>query len=154
MLAAELRAAYVRIDTIETAIGRSEGRHRTDNGWELPPGYEVGYDVAADQLRIGLDVVAESVNPFGVTRDAWRDAGIRTDARIVEVEVVCSDVDEHRRRAEERLADVAGLVKPTWEEIVNREYHSWERERIVVDTAALNVDEAAKRILTEVRDRF
>jgi len=37
-LAAELGAPYVRIDTIETAVGRAEGRFAETNGWELPPG--------------------------------------------------------------------------------------------------------------------
>jgi len=87
-LAAELRAAYLRIDSIETAISRAEGQFVQTNGWDLPPGYLVGYDVAADQLRNGLDVVAESVNPLPASRDAWRDAGIRAGARVIEVEVV------------------------------------------------------------------
>ncbi len=129
VLAAELPAAYVRVDTIETAIGRSEGQHEQTNGWELPPGYEVGYGVAADQLRIGLDVVAESVNPVRASRDAWRDAGLSAGARVIEIEIVCSDVDEHRRRAEERVTDIAGLVTPTWEQITNREYESWGAEQ-------------------------
>src|SRR5680860_1113444 len=76
-LAGALRAAYVRIDTIEAAIGRAEGRAQHTNGWELPPGYLVGYEVAADQLRNDLDVVAESVNPVRDSRDAWRDTGVR-----------------------------------------------------------------------------
>lgn len=96
-LAAQLRAAYVRIDSIETAIGRAEGQAGQANSWELPPGYEVGYDMANDQLRNGLDVVAESVNLLRVSRDAWRDAGLRADARVVEAEIVCSDVAEHLR---------------------------------------------------------
>lgn len=149
-LATELPAAYVRIDSIETAIGRSEGRYEQINGWELPPGYEVAYDVAADQLRIGLDVVAESVNALGITRDAWRDAGIAVGARVIEVEIVCSNVDEHRRRAEERVTDVTGLVKPTWKQITNREYAPWERDRMVVDTAILSVEESVQRIRAAV----
>lgn len=145
-LAAELGAPYVRIDTIETAVGRAEGRFAETNGWELPPGYLVGYEVAADQLRNGLDVVAESVNPLGVSRDAWRDAGLNAGARVVEVEVVCSDATEHRRRAEERVLDIPGLAKPTWEQISNREYHPWERNRLVVDTAMLNIDESVQLV--------
>lgn len=146
LLAAELPAAYVRIDSIETAIGRSEGQHVETNSWELPPGYEVGYDVVADQLRLGLDVVADSVNPLRASRDAWRDAGLKVGAHVIEVEIVCSDVDEHCRRAEERVVDVVGLVKPTWEEITNREYDSWDRDRIVIDTAILSVRESVQRI--------
>jgi predicted kinase len=145
-VAAELGAAYVRIDTIETAIGRAEGRFEETNGWELPPGYLVGYEVAADQLRNGVDVVAESVNPLRVSRDAWRDAGLTAGALVVEVEVVCSDATEHRRRAEDRALDIPGLAKPSWEQISNREYHSWDRNRLVVDTAMLNVDESVQLV--------
>jgi predicted kinase len=150
-LAVQLGAAYVRIDTIETAIARAEGSSRQTNDWELAPGYEVGYDVAVDQLRNGLDVVAESVNPVRASRDAWRDAGLGTGARVVEVEIVCSDVTEHRRRAEERVLDVVGLTKPTWEQITNREYDSWDREHVVVDTAVSGVDDAVRLLHAAAR---
>jgi predicted kinase len=141
-LARAVGAVHVRIDTVEAAIARAEGRFEATNGWELPPGYVVGYDVAADQLRHGLDVVADSVNPLSVSRDGWRDAGSRAGARIVEVEVVCSDTVEHRRRGEHRSIDVPGLARPTWEAIVQREYEPWQRDRVVVDTADLDVPQA------------
>lgn len=145
-LAAELGAVFVRTDTIENAIGRAEGRFEETNGWELPPGYLVGYEVAADQLRNGVDVVAESVNPLPVSRDAWRDTGLNAGGRVVEVEVVCSDATEHRRRAEERILDIPGLAKPSWEQISSREYHPWERNRLVVDTAMLDIDESVQLV--------
>lgn len=151
-VAAELRAAYVRIDSIETAINRAEGQFQQTASWDLPAGYVVGYDVAADQLRNGLDVVAESVNPFRASRDAWRDAGLQVGARVVEVKIVCSDVDAHRRRAEERVLDIAELTKPTWEQITNREYDPWERDRVVVDTAILGIDDSTEPIRTAVGD--
>lgn len=72
--AAQLCAAYVRIDTIETAIGRAEGEAQWTSGRQLLPGYEVGHEVAADQLRINLDVAAASVNPIPAVRHAWRAA--------------------------------------------------------------------------------
>ncbi len=150
VLSAQLRAAYVRVDTIETAIDIAEGQFRQTNDWDAPPGYAVGYDVATDQLRNGLDVVAESVNPLRLTRDAWWDAGFRGDARVVDVEVVCSDRDEHRRRAEERVVDIEGLTKPTWEQILSREYEPWDRNRLVVDTAIVAVDEAVEQIRSAV----
>ena len=36
-LCVELRASYVRIDTIETAIDNAEGRFRQTNKWDAPP---------------------------------------------------------------------------------------------------------------------
>ena len=56
--------------------------------------------------------------------------------------VISSDPDEHRRRAEQRDIDVPGLVRPTWQAIVDREYDPWERDRVVIDTAVVGVAEA------------
>jgi predicted kinase len=142
----QLRAGYVRVDTIETAITRAEGVHAAGNGWELPPGYAVGYDLAAEQLRLGLDVVVESVNPLATTRDSWRRTAEANGAVCVEVELVCSDTAEHRRRVENRSVDVKGLILPTWAEVGDREYEPWHRDRLVVDTAAVGVEEAARMV--------
>jgi len=81
-----------------------------------------------------------------VTRDAWVAVAQRTGARVVEVEVICSDPDEHRRRAEMRISDIPGLQLPTWQEIVSREYHPWDREHIVVDTALRGVEQNVKML--------
>ena len=77
-------------------------------------GYQAAYAVAADNLSIGRTVIADSVNPLAVTRDAWVAVAKRTGTRVVEVEVICSDFDEHRRRAEMRISDIPGLQLPTW----------------------------------------
>ncbi|ANS62824.1 Shy8 [Streptomyces lincolnensis] len=96
----------------------------------------------AVHLRQGLSVVAESVNPLAVTRDAWRDAAVRAGVPYVEVEVVCSDPVEHRRRVGARSVDIPDLPLPGWEQNVEREYERWHRERAVVDTAGRSVEES------------
>lgn len=73
LLAQETGAVHVRVDTIEQALVRS-GPARHPVG---PAGYVVGYALAEEHLRQGLTVIAESVNPPAVTRDAWRDAAAR-----------------------------------------------------------------------------
>ncbi|MEU7784681.1 AAA family ATPase [Amycolatopsis sp. NPDC049159] len=130
--------AFLRVDTIEQAIVRSSPLAQPLG----PVGYVVAQDVAADLLRTGVSVIAECVNPLAVTRDAWREAGLRAGARVLEAEIVCSDPAEHRRRAETRDVGIADLVPPTWQQIVDREYEPWTRERLVVDTARLPVGEA------------
>ena len=60
--------AYLRVDRIEQAIIRSASLQPPLG----PVGYLVAYEVAAEQLRNGVSMVAECVNPLGVTRDAWR----------------------------------------------------------------------------------
>jgi predicted kinase len=141
-LAAELARrtgfAFLRVDTIEQAIVRASALTQPLG----PVGYVVARDVAADLLRTGVSVIAECVNPLAVTRDAWRDTGLAQGAHVLEAELVCSDPAEHRRRAETRTTGIPGLVPPTWPEIVDREYEPWTRDRLVVDTARLSIDEA------------
>lgn len=149
-VAREERAAYVRIDTVETAIGRAEGACATSNGWDDAPGYVVGHAVARDQLAVGLDVVVEAVNALEARRAAWRDVGRRAGAHVVEVEVTCSDIDEHRRRVESREPDLEGLRQPTWAEVVAREHEPWTDDHLLLDTAVLTVEESVRT----VRDRI
>ena len=95
-LAAELDAVWVRVDSIEQAI-RASG---VVDGDLQDVGYRAAYAVAEDNLRLGRTVIGDSVNAWTLTRDAWRDVGLRTGVCVVEVETVCSDPSEHRRRIE------------------------------------------------------
>src|SRR5947209_6076154 len=65
-LAREIGAVHLRVDTIEQAIVRS-GLAEQPLG---PVGYMVGYALAEDFLRQGHVVIADSVNPLAVTRNA------------------------------------------------------------------------------------
>ncbi len=145
-VARQWQATYLRIDTIEQAL-RSSGALAGDVG---PAGYTIAYAVAAANLRLGRIVVADSVNPLAITRDAWRQVAADASARIVEVEVVCSDPAEHRRRVETRSVDVAGLILPSWEDVLRHDYEPWARPRVVLDTATHTVDEA----VAELRGRI
>ncbi|MFE1835136.1 AAA family ATPase [Streptomyces sviceus] len=146
LLAARTRGVHLRVDTIEQAVVRS-GLARHPVG---PVGYVVGYALAEEQLRQGLTVIAESVNPLAVTRDAWRDAAVRAGAPVLEVEVVCSDPEEHRRRVDSRSVDIPGLPLPTWQQIVAQEYEPWHRDRLVVDTAARGPEDALGPLIEAV----
>lgn len=110
-------------------------------------GYAVGYALAEEHLRQGLTVIAESVNPLSVTRDAWRDTAVRAGVRVVEVEVVCSDPAEHRRRVTSRSTDIPDLPLPDWQQVVDREYEPWDRERVVVDTAGQSPQQSLALLL-------
>lgn len=128
-LATRVRAVYLRIDTVEQAI-----RDMCDLDVQ-GEGYRLCYRVAADNLRLGSNVVADSCNPIELTREEWRRVADEEGARAIDIEVICSDVAEHRHRVENREVDVPGLVLPTWQQVVEREYDEWHTDRIVVDTA-------------------
>lgn len=131
LLAERLKATHLRVDTIEQAL-RACG---TLPDGVVTEGYAVAYRVAEDNLRAGGTVVADSVNPLPVTRDAWVAVAARAGVRAVEVEIVCSDAAQHRRRVETRVTDVPGLVLPTWDAVRRRDYQPWSRPRIILDTA-------------------
>jgi hypothetical protein len=88
----------------------------------------------------------ECVNPTALTRDGWVATAEAVAAELVEVEVICSDEDEHRRRAEVRSSDIEGLVKPVWTAILEREYEPWLRTPLIVDSATTSPDSAAMTI--------
>jgi predicted kinase len=141
-LARLVRAPYLRVDRIEQAVvAYSPLEHPIGAA-----GYAVAHALAGEQLGLGLDVIVECVNPLAVTRDGWAATAAGAGAAILDVEVICSDLAEHQRRAEERTSDVEGLVKPTWQEIRNREYDPWSRPRLVVDSAEAPPDEAVRSI--------
>jgi len=142
VVARRTKAPYLRVDRIEqTIVAWSALTHPLG-----PVGYAVAYELAREQLRLGLDVIAECVNPIALTRDAWLDIAAASGAAIVEVEVICSDEVEHRRRVATRTSDVEGLLKPTWSEIMDREYEPWSRPHLPVDSARISVEDAAKLI--------
>lgn len=137
-------ATYLRIDTIEQAL---RDLCAIDVQGE---GYRLAYRVAADNLRIGRDVVADSCNPIELTRREWRDVSLAASARHVDVEIICSDADEHRRRVETRPSTVPGLTLPTWREVVEREYHPWTMARVVIDTAARTEQACFTELLAQI----
>ncbi len=135
LVAQQRRATYLRNDSIEQAI-RASGMLAGDVG---PSGYLVAYALAEANLALGQDVVADSVNPLAVTRDAWRRAAANASSPYVEIELVCSDPVEHRRRVETRQADIAGLRVPNWDDVRQRAYDPWDRPRLVLDTAGRGI---------------
>ena len=146
LLARRTGATHIRIDSIEAAMATSTLRiHPAQDA-----GYMVGYAVAEDNLRLGRTVIADSVNPITVTRAAWRDTAQRVGTDAVDVEVVCSDPTEHRRRIEGRRPDIPGLVVPTWQAVLLRHYEPWDTGRLIVDTAHRQPDDAADQTLRQL----
>jgi predicted kinase len=143
-LSRELAAVYLRIDSIEQSMRRA-GRPVEAEA------YVVAYAVAEDNLCLGRIVVADCVNPWPLTRHEWRAAAERAGVPALDVEVVCSDAQEHRRRVEARAADITGHKLPTWQDVLERDYRAWDGERIVIDTARLNVEDSVFTILAKVR---
>ncbi|GJD63360.1 AAA family ATPase [Methylobacterium frigidaeris] len=142
-LARALAAIHLRVDIIEQAI-RDSGVPADAVG---AAGYAVAQALAEANLADGRVVVADCVNPVTASREGWRAVAARASVRLIEVEVVCADPQEHRRRVEERVSDIPGLVQPSWEAILRSGYESWDRPRLVIDSAASSPSEAVAAVL-------
>ncbi|MBR9973148.1 AAA family ATPase [Magnetospirillum sulfuroxidans] len=142
-LAAKRSAAYVRVDEIEHALKQHFGFDQ-----ELgPAGYVVAYAIASSNLKLGNPVVAVSVNPVPESRQGWRDVAHAIDGgRLLEVEVICSDKKEHRRRVEGRAPDIKGFILPTWSSVTSHDYVPRTEPRLIVDTAHLSALDAVATI--------
>jgi predicted kinase len=137
-LARDIQAFHLRVDSVENAL--------RDTGTILrgPEGYMVGYKIAADNLNLGRDVIADCVNPVRATREAWRDVARRCEVPFIELEAVCSDPVEHRRRIEARDSRLR------WADVLQREYDPWDGRRLILDTAGQTVHQsysALRRLL-------
>lgn len=147
MLARRLAAAYLRIDTVEQGL---RDLCALDVQGE---GYRLAYRVAADNLRLGVSVVADSCNPIELTRREWEQVAGEAGAAYVNIEVVCSDPSEHRHRVETRGSPVPGLRLPTWRDVETREYSPWSAGRIVIDTAGRTEERCLDELLSRLEQR-
>ncbi|MDX5366889.1 MAG: AAA family ATPase [Alphaproteobacteria bacterium] len=142
-LARELGAVHIRIDTIEQALMRSS--LGVDDAADA--GYAAGIALAEDNLRLGHLVIADSVNPLPVTREAWRGAAQRAGAPFSDIEIICSDRAEHRARVEVRRADMEGHVPPTWAEVEARDYRPFGEGCQRIDTAGRSEADCLSELL-------
>ncbi|MGC1001903.1 AAA family ATPase [Pantoea agglomerans] len=143
MLSEKLKAVYLRVDTVEQALRNSSAAFR-DIG---PEGYFILYELARDNLRLGSTVITDSVNDLNLVRDSFRDIALSSGVPFLEIEILCSDPEQHRARVENRISDIPGLKVPDWQAVVDRVYEPWSREHLKLDTAELSPAECVDIIL-------
>lgn len=133
-LAKRSDAVHLRVDTIEAQL------RRTGHFEDLQDyGYRISYDLAADNLGLGRIVIADQVNPIEETRQAWRTVARGTGVSCHEVQIVCSDLGEWRRRVEAREGP------PDWAQVQGREWEHWAAD-ITFDTAGESVERSVARL--------
>jgi predicted kinase len=144
-LARERGIPYFRIDTVEQGLRDLCDVEITKEGYDLT------YRIIRDNLKLGISCIADSCNPLEITRDQWNTLAKECGVAYVDIEVICSDTEEHKKRAVLRISGIDTLVLPTWREIMDREYHPWTRERIVIDTSQVSEKEAGENLLRELK---
>ena len=113
-------------------------------------GYLALAAVAGDNLALGFDVIADTVNPVATSRVHLAATAHIADANLLNVELICSDPVEHRRRVEARTNDIDGLVLPDWGKVLAREYEPWNEPVVVIDTAQRSPEECAAAIAAHI----
>jgi predicted kinase len=144
-LSTQLRAVHLVMDRIEAPLKAKLGR---DIG---PLGYNVAYQVATSNLDLGHVVIADCVNPIAMTRNAWMSVAMGCQATLVQVNVQCSDVQEHRRRVEKRLMEQPMQGLPDWTSVQARQMDEWPEADLTLDTGILSPGESVASILAALR---
>jgi predicted kinase len=143
-VAGSLHAVHLRIDTIEEALISSNAL----SGDIGPTGYIVAYGLATDNLKLGNTVIADSVNPIAITRDAWRQVAKDAGTSFIEVEITCSNSTEHRNRVESREYTVRRVE---WQQVADREFEPWTSAQLRLDTATKSAEQCADEITKAIK---
>ncbi|AXN34208.1 AAA family ATPase [Vibrio coralliilyticus] len=143
-LAQHTSSMYVRIDTVEQGL-RDLCSFKVEG-----EGYRLSYRIIEDNLRLGISAIADSCNPIELTRREWCDVATSVDARFVDIEIWCSDKEEHKHRVQTRPNTVKNLVLPNWEQVENRYYEAWPDDVIRIDTAGKSIEQAFTELLDKL----
>lgn len=142
-LARKLPAAVVSVDPVEAAMWRAGVDRGQPTGLAA---YCVAETVADGVLALGQSVIIDAVNAVEAARQQWRALAARRQVPVAVIEVVCSDIQVHRRRLERRSRNIVGFEEPTWEAVQQRrsEYEPWTDHRLVLDSVADVVSNVTK----------
>lgn len=147
-LAKKIGATYLKIDTIEQALKDLCSLQDVED-----KGYLLAHKIAQENLKAGQNVIADSVNPWSLTRNDWNHVAQEIDADFLNFEVICSDPSEHKKRAFTRGPSVPGAKVLTWQDITQRDYHPWEGKRHQVDTAGKTVEQSLVQMLEVLKQQ-
>ncbi len=145
-LANHASAFYLRIDTIEHAIQQSAININSVED----SGYNVAYQIAKENLLLGNSVIADAVHPLLITRTPWESIANQVHARLMQIEITCSDLEQHKERVEQRMSDLKEFKLPSWQDVLDRCYEAWENSDLIIDTAKYNVTESISIIMSRL----
>lgn len=150
-IARALGAPVISVDPLEAAMWRS-GIPAAMTGIAA---YTIAEALAEENLKLGLTVIVDAVNPVDAARMAWVRLAERADTALIFVECSCSDPEIHRNRIENRVRGIAGMPEVTWERVEKRraEYEAWKVPRVTVDTAIDHPGELVDHLLPILRER-
>lgn len=98
--------------------------------------YEVASAAADEQLKLGLSVVIDEVNPVEAARETCRKLADSRSAKLFIIETICSDESLHKQRIEKRVRNIPGMEEITWQRVLERkrEYVPWTDNHLTLDS--------------------
>lgn len=75
---------------------------------------------------MGLGVIVDTVNPLHLTRKLFQDLAKESNANLLQFELKTNNLLLHKKRIEQRKADIIGHNLPTWNKVLNTEYEEWD----------------------------
>ena len=147
-LSKKLHAAILSVDPIEAAMWTS-GLAKSQTGIAA---YVVAEALAAENLKQGLPVIIDAVNPVEAARAMWRDTAHAQDVRLTFIHVQCSDQNIHRARIERRVRDIPNMPEMIWADVETRraEFEAWRTPHIALDTAFTDPAALAAEVMKQL----
>ncbi|MHB1171335.1 MAG: AAA family ATPase [Lacisediminihabitans sp.] len=149
ILGGRLTASVVSVDPLESAILRAGISSDQPTGLAA---YLVAETIADLVLASSRHVIVDAVNAVDPAREQWVALAHRQGVTLKFIEVVCSDVNLHRERLENRGRNLPHVAEPTWHAVEQSldEYAPWTGAsaavaRITLDSIqplGVNVDAA------------
>jgi predicted kinase len=124
VLGSRLSAAVVSVDPIESAILSAGIDSDQPTGLAA---YLVAETIAELVLNSSEHVIIDAVNAVDPAREQWIALAHRQGVSVRFIEVVCSDVELHRKRLENRGRKLPHVAEPTWHAVEQSldEYSAW-----------------------------
>jgi predicted kinase len=132
-IAQKLSLPIFSVDPIESSIIQSGFKRGFETGLAA---YLVAEALATEQLKLGISIIIDAVNPVQEARDMWKKLADNHKAQLVIIECTL-DKDIHKQRIDARVRNIAGLPEVTWQDVEARrtEYLQWHEERLSLDTS-------------------
>ena len=105
--------------------------------------------VGADRIAAANKVISHG--GFYYT-GAGNNVADEVTKKIVNIEIVCSNMEDHKERVEKRKNEILGLKLPNWFEVINRKYEEWEDDRIVIETSKSSIEDCYSMLLEKVKE--
>ncbi len=132
-IAKRLLLPLFSVDPIESSIIKSGIARSFETGLAA---YFVAETLAKEQLRTGISVIIDAVNPVKEARGMWRNVSTAHNAKLILIECVL-DRNLHQQRIENRVRGMYSIPEVKWVDVEKqrRGYQPWEEDRLILDTA-------------------